>query len=278
MHIEVLAPVDGQVLGRMTFRPMNGPLEGHELVRELRGGDCASTIDGLAFVASVVLDPGSAVTEPATSPQVPADANASSTLPGATRVPGREALAPQRNAVTGQPRDHVHLSLGGAMEVATGVGPDPTIIARLFIELEPPTPLSWASARLSFGRGVAHSVNTAVGRAEIALTDGRLEPCVDVRGSLGWSLGACGFVEVGVLDGSGETAAGAVSGSRWLAELGLDVRPTWLVNGWVMLGAMAGAALPLARYRFYFSSPDTTAYQVAAWSAFGEFSLGVRFP
>jgi hypothetical protein len=276
MHIEIVASPHGPASGKMTFRPLEGPLEGRELVRELRGADCASAVAGLAFVASVVLDPEAALTEDAAS-STPAAADPSASARGtpSTSVVARDA--PARGARptirSGAP---AHLSLGGAIDVASGVGPDPTFVARLFVDLDFPAPLPWASARLSFGRGIARSIDTAAGRAQITLTDVRLEPCAALRGST-WSVGACGLVEAGVLEGNGAAAGGGMSGSRALAEVGVGVRPSWTVSGSVVLSAMAGGATPLMRYRFYFSSPDTTVYQLPAWSAFGELSLGVRF-
>jgi hypothetical protein len=63
---------------------------------------------------------------------------------------------------------------------------------------------------------------------------------------------------------------------RLSIELGLGLRPTWVVGRRFILGVLVGAAVPTARYRFLFS-PNETAYQLAAWSGVGEFSIGVYF-
>ena len=57
----------------------------------------------------------------------------------------------------------------------------------------------------------------------------------------------------------------------------------WVIGDRVTLGLLVGAAVPMARYRFYFangssqSAPTLTAYELATWSGFAELSAGVYF-
>jgi len=247
MQVE-LGDEDGQVLGRLAFYPFEGPLHGQELRRSVRGTDCESVTTSLALVAAVILDPGAPEGDRSTVPL------ASVPSPGSHR-----------------------LSLGAALETAVGLGPDPAVVPRAFVDLELPAPLATASLRISFGHGYTQTVETAAGSAEITLTDLRFEPCLDVWSPATWRIRGCGIVEGGMLSGAGTKTNHPQSESRSLIELGLGLRPTWIVRDSISLGLLAGASAPLARYRFYFASPDTTAYRVAAWSALLEFSIGVRF-
>ncbi len=90
-------------------------------------------------------------------------------------------------------------------------------------------------------------------------------------------MGACGIIEGDVLRGQGTSTNAAESHSRVSVELGLGLRPTWDVTRQITLGLLAGGAVPLARYRFHFTSPDTTAYRLAAWSGLAEFGAAWRF-
>ena len=56
MRVELRAD-DGQVFGQLTFHPLDGPLDGEDLRREVQGTDCDSVAASLALVAAVILDP-----------------------------------------------------------------------------------------------------------------------------------------------------------------------------------------------------------------------------
>jgi hypothetical protein len=45
----------------------------------------------------------------------------------------------------------------------------------------------------------------------------------------------------------------------------------------ISIGLLAGAAVPVVRCRFYFTTPNEDVYQLPSWSAFGELSVGVYF-
>jgi hypothetical protein len=277
MRVE-LSSSHGQASGRLIFRPLDGPLEGQDLQRDLRGADCRSVLEGLALVAALILDPAAASPEepepvaPATGPP---DTAAPPPAPPPVLPP--EADARRRPSVAIRSSDRTRVSLGAAIEVAAGLGPDPAVMVRAFIDVVLPAPLSTASTRLSLGRSDARSVDTAVGSAQITLTDVRWEPCLDLWSPAMWRVRGCGIVEGGVIDGAGTNTNAPRTASRTLVELGLALRPTLLVRDRLILGFMVGMSVPLARYRFYFSSPDTTVYELSAVSVLGEFSLGVRF-
>jgi hypothetical protein len=158
-----------------------------------------------------------------------------------------------------------------------GLGPDPQVIPRAFVDLELPALFAGPSGRLSVGRGFTSSVSTPNGTADITLTDVRFEPCVDAWSSATFRARVCGVVELGILSGEGRDTTDPQSGTRASLELGLGLRPTWIVRDQIVLGILLAGALPLARYRFYFDTPDKTAYRLAAASAIGEASVGVRF-
>jgi hypothetical protein len=239
-----LEPSGGQFLGRLSIRETNGE-EGR---REIRDVGCESVAAGLAFVVAVIMDPEAART--ASPSAIPP--------PSLARPPSSPPL---------------RLSAGAAFEVAEGLGPDSAIIPRVFVDGEFP----WgASARVSVGRGLARSVDTALGTAIVTLADARFEPCLDAWSAGPFQARVCGIVEWAILSGEGTNTTSPQSATRSSLELGLGLRPTWTIKGRLTLGLMGGMAAPIARYRFYFA-PNTTAYQLAAWAGFGEFSAGVHF-
>jgi hypothetical protein len=120
-------------------------------------------------------------------------------------------------------------------------------------------------------------VATIDGTAEIGLTNVRVEPCLDVWSPGSFQVEACGIIEGDVLSGQGTSTNEAASASRISVELGLGLRPTWDVTRQISLGFLVGGAVPLARYRFYFASPDTTAYQLARGSGLAELGAAWRF-
>jgi|HubBroStandDraft_1064217.scaffolds.fasta_scaffold04977_3 hypothetical protein len=256
--------------GALTVREADGA-EGH---RELRGRDCESVAAGLAFVAAVIMDPDAARAFDRPAAARGGDATSPPAL-WLARVP---TSAPP--AGSSAPREPVgRLSAGAAIEVAHGLGPDPETIARLFVDFEPSRWLKGASVRLEVGRGFAPSVQNALGSATIALTDARFEPCLALWAPDPFVLRGCGVVEGLLLSGQGKTEAATTTtrNALYTAELGLALRPTWTIGKRISLGLLVGGAVPFARYRFYFTSPDTTVYELPWWSAFGELSLGVYF-
>ncbi|MGA7119958.1 MAG: hypothetical protein WBY94_07675 [Polyangiaceae bacterium] len=272
MHVALRAE-DKEVLGQLTFFPIDGPLRGQELRREVRGADCESVATSLTLVAAVILDPevpGNGV-EADVAPSSPPGASHANPAPGQTWPSStREEHVPS----AGTP-GAVRFWFGVGLEGALGLGPDLAVVPRAFADLE----LAEArlSVRLSFGRGYTRTIETAAGSAEITLTDLRLEPCVDVSSPAALRIRACGIVDAGMLEGVGTNTKGPRSESRPVTELGLGLRPTWIIRDSISIGLLAGAAAPLARYRFYFASPDTTAYRVPTWAGLLEFSMGVHF-
>jgi hypothetical protein len=281
MRIE-LRRGDGQVYGTLIVAQLGGQLDREERRREVRGGDCESVAEGLALVAAVILDPSEALTVQTTLSTPPISEAPSRTLssPSPAPVPVSILSGPSPLTPMSLPPGRAsaaRLSVGAAIEVAAGLGPDADVVPRAFIDLELPAPIAKASARLSVGRGYPHTADTTVGTAFITLTDVRFEPCVEVWSSGTLRVRTCGILEGGVLDGQGTNTTAPKSENRGFLELGLGLRPMWIVREQLTVGVLLAGALPLARYRFYFASPDTTAYRLAAWSGFGEFSVGVRF-
>ena len=268
MRIELVVD-DGEVTGKMTVRKLNGD-EGY---REIRGADCESVVSGLALVAAVVLDPTTVLA-----------ATASPTAPDTSPSP-KPVSAPERNtpvtttpsARSRSPTPPPRLSLGSALAAALGLGPDPQFLPRAFVDLEFAALPAHPSGRLSVGRGFTSSLNTPNGTAAITVTDVRFEPCADVWSPAVFRARVCGVAELGILTGEGRDTKDPQSATRASLELGLALRPTWVVHDQIVLGILLAGAAPLARYRFYFDTPDTTAYGLAAWSLIGEGSIGVRF-
>jgi len=295
MQVELSTARDGAI-GRLTFRPREGPLEGEALHREVSGTDCGSVAEGLALIAAVILNPAgptvdlqpapSAVPQPPPSavPRPPPSAvpqpeavgtrPASATAPGAAPLPAAPPSAP-----AAQPNERLHLALGAELTLASGVGPDPAVIPGGFVDVDLPAPLARWSTRLSAGRALSRPVQKPpYGTVEFNLTDFRLEPCFRALGSAALRLRACALLEGGILEGDGSDPLGAEKPRRPVLEAGLGVRPTWTVSDRVVLGLSASATVSIVHYGFYFAqdSPGSTAYTLDRFSASGEFSVGVR--
>jgi hypothetical protein len=267
MRVELVAD-GGEITGRVTLSGANGD-EGD---REVRGADCETVARGLSLVAAVILDPsaapeGAATTDATGAPTSEAREAPTSDAPNAPPV----ATAPSSPRPPQPPR----LFLGWALEAAWGLGLDPQILPRVFVDVELPALPAGPSARLSVGRGFTWSEDTASGTADLTLTEVRFEPCLDAWSSARFRGRACGVLDVGVLSGEGKNTIDARREIRGAIELGVGVRPTWLVSDRIALGVLLATSWPLARYRFYFA-PDATAYRLAPWSAVGEFDVGVR--
>jgi hypothetical protein len=274
--IVALRAEDGQFVGALTVRDEAGG-EGH---REVRGADCPSVVAGLAFVAAVIVDPRAALREIPSDSSFVAQAGDGASPRSTTESPSAEAAPrsppPRDTASARQPGTALRLAAGAGIEMARGLGPDTAVIPRLFVDLELPRLLRGAHVRLSAGRGLARSVGTEFGTADIALTDVRVDPCVDVTSLASFQLGVCGIVDGVYMAGAGTNTWQPQDAQRFSVELGLGLRPRWVLLQWVTLEAMIGGAAPLVRYRFFFA-PDTTAYRLAAVSGFVEFAAGVRF-
>ena len=256
-----------QVHGTLTISPVDAPPGAEAGGREIHGTDCQSVGEGLALIAVVILDP---------SVVVPADISPASAPAGVLPEPvarARVSTSPMSPLARPAPR----LAIGAAAAAIVGQGPEVVFEPRAFLDLDVPGPVSKGSIRLSAGRSYPRTVDTQTGAAQITLTDVRLEFCFEP-----WSAGAlqvrtCGLAEGGALSGQGLNTNLPKSASRGLLELGLGIRPVWALSDQVTVGLLLAAEAPVATYRFYFISPDTTAYRLSMWSAWAELGVGVRF-
>jgi hypothetical protein len=260
---------DGEIHGRLSVSGLDGADDAAR-TRDIQGPDCATVEASLAFVAAVALDPRASL--PAASGGAsPADPSPPA---AASPSPTREAPA-TRGPAPAASSEPWRLSVGAAFDADVGLGPDPTFLPGLFLEVELPSPLARASARAWVGRGFARSVDTPAGAAQLTTTEVRVEACVDVIRSAPWRVPACAILETGALSGQAD-ATGAKGQDRGFLELGAGLRPTWTIGSVWSVSVLAGGARPVARYRFYFA-PDTTAYALAPLSAVGELSASARF-
>jgi hypothetical protein len=265
MHVELHGQGESSA-GTLVFYPLDGPLRGQELRREVSGPDCESVASSLAMVAAVIVESATAVRSAPSGPEKG---------PEAADVHPRDRPPLDQRPAPGSPAS-ARITLGAAFEVATGLGPDPTAAPRAFLGTELVGALSSVSLRLSVGRSFTRTVGTAVGNAEITRTDLRFEPCYAFAQRPWFRVEGCALIDGGVLVGTGTRTTAASDATRPLLELGMGLRPTVSLGNAITLGLLAGAQVSLWRYRFYFSSPDTTAYALAAWSAILEVGLGVR--
>ena len=275
----------GRFVGVLTVRDVDGN-EGH---REVSGADCPSVVASLAFVAAVIVDPA-AMFRPADSPS-PAEgstsplAASSGTAAVASSALGTSALGTSADEMSRSSPESLgttrrdapfHLSAGGALEAALGVGPGAAVIPRLIVDFEFPRLMRGAQLRLSGGRGLSRSVRTDVGTAQIGFSDVRIDSCFDLLRPTSFRMGACGVVDGVILGGEGANTVESQSARRLSIEAGFALHPRWIVRDSITFGVAVGGLVPLARYRFYFA-PDETAYRLAAVSGFAELEAGVTF-
>jgi hypothetical protein len=259
IHVE-MRPSDGQFLGTLTLRNVDGE-EGR---REVRDVDCASVAAAMAFVVAVVVDPNVA--------RMANPRAAARTAPPSPVLPLPPGSSPP--ASHGPPP---RFAAGAAIAGIEGLGRGIQISPRVFVDLELPGPLERFDARASLGRAFTTSAPAPpFGTARITLTDVRFEPCFAAWSSRSFRLGACGVVDIASLNGQGIDTTASANATRRSVELGGGLRPTWIVADRVTIGLLAGATAATARFRFYFS-PDATAYELARWSGFVEFGVGVYF-
>jgi len=297
VHVS-LSPTPGRVRGTLAIQDPDGA----ERRRSLDGPDCATVVTGLAFVTAVILDPevateapdtrasvapgastgpgGAPATAPSAAP--PAPPTVPPQVPAASVPASPRAAAPRRLEAEAPPRqptpaDPFRFGVGLSGEVSSGEGPGAQVLPRAYVEMDLPGVLHRASVRLSAGRGFTRHAATTSGTAALTLTNVRIDPCVDVLARRPFRLDACAQVDAAFVSGQGEQTTGAQSATRTTESLGFVVRPGWAYARRWVFDLAAGAAIPLERYRFYFTSPDTTAYRVPPWSAFAEVSAGVRF-
>ena len=132
------------------------------------------------------------------------------------------------------------------------------------------------SFRASFLRAGTGTLTEPGGAASFTWTVGRLDACAMLWPAGRLRLGGCARVEGGVLEGSGEQIANALTQrSAWVA-LGALARVEWSLLGPLFLDAEGGPTFRITADRFYFL-PGTTVYDVPVVGFSSEAGLGVHF-
>jgi len=164
--------------------------------------------------------------------------------------------------------------------VSTAVSPKATLVVAPSVETTARRGNLWAPAiRLNVLRSLSQEVGTALGTARFVWTSARLEFCPSRWAPGGTvSLRPCALFELGSLAGDGSEAREPQSRVALWSAGGIVARFDWLPFESVIFEAFAGAFAPFNRARFFFASPDTTAFQVPAVGAFGGAALGMRLP
>ncbi|HEY2512415.1 MAG TPA: hypothetical protein VGI39_16220 [Polyangiaceae bacterium] len=262
-----ITPSDaGRVLGTITVRD----LDGQEAHRELRADSCDALAAGLALIAALIVDPAALA---APTEATPAVAPPKSSPP----PPARDApVSPSGSASPANPA--LRAAAGASLDIITGINPGAAVLPGVFLDLSLPALSPRLRVRASVGRAFSQTSTTVSGTASFTATAARFEPCINVApdpaGAL--RLDACGVLEGLVVQAAGTNTTDGQHLDRSWTELGLALRPAWVVGGRVELGLLGGLTAALAQPRFYFG-PDTTAYHVATWSALAGATAGVSF-
>ena len=161
----------------------------------------------------------------------------------------------------------------GGANVALGFGitPDPLVVAELEVRARTRAPIAIAVAAMA-GHDRA---SEEMGAAAFTLVGGRATACwLPVRGAI--EVGACGHIELGAIDASGESIAQGRSVTRlWLAP-GVDAYVRWPATSRVFGQLDVAGSLPLVRDRYLFE-PNMTIHETAAVTSWLGLGVGMRF-
>jgi hypothetical protein len=255
----------GRAVGRLRIDEARGS----SLERELSGASCEEVVSALGLVAALAFDP-QAQTAPLPPPRPP---------PAPEPAPEPRRQAPRTPAPLPRPR---RFALGAQGRVDSGALPSFWPQAALFFDL--------ASGRRGFfspsGRLAAFATwrqdyqpPETSGRASFSLVGGRLEGC-PVRFELAAPLEArpCLGLELARLQGKGSFEGSQLSEAvRWIAAEASG-RLRWTPGaGPFFIEAQAGLGVPLTRYHFKFSQPETKVHDVPLLGGRMAFALGLSF-
>jgi hypothetical protein len=259
----------GRAVGRIEI---DGPA-GAVATRVIAGQTCGGVVSALALVAALAVDP-LAAESPAASSQPPAPVAPVAAKPSPAAAP----IEGEHVGRTWRSRAVVAAGLDGG--VVLGLFPKAAPSLAIFTEarVERGSLLS-PSARLSLSGAVSSSVAAPPGSAKFRWLAAALDGCpFDFRLLPILHVTPCGFMEVGVLVGSGAgVLTPEVESRRWVA-LGGSGRLNWSIGSF-FVEALGRVEAPLARDTFVLTVPERVVVH-AVPAVLGSFGLGagVRWP
>jgi hypothetical protein len=241
--------------------------DGHTADRTLTDKVCDDLVAALAFVVALAIDPEAAVAPPPPEPAIE---------PAPAPAPVRESAAPPIAAVVARaPERETSWRYGAALDggVTGGLAPDPMATVGVHGRLR-----LGGFGHVSLGViGGTASSTTAAGDARFSVLAGRATACWRSPWvARGVGAAACGYVDVGMVRGTGREIVGGQSIERLAIAPGGLIALTWPQESRVFAELNVGLAVPLVRYRYYFN-PDVEIHQTGAVLPWASLGIGLRF-
>jgi hypothetical protein len=251
--------------------------QGDRVTRSVAGKSCRDVVNGIALVTALAIQSRVEEALEQSEPEPPPAAPPSDEPPPAP-IPAPSPAPPVDPNPSPAPSPWPRLRFGGALAVATGVGPSPTLGPAFFAALE------WDGPRLGIaGEGFWSGRVEANGiPAHFRRLAGRLEGCPTSFSMASVSFEPCAFLELGSLRGDGKIAPPALETpdggtSLWIAP-GAAAR---LVVGLepLLVSLEATGRVPLLREEFGVVNAGGArqgVYKVPAVTAGAALGLGIR--
>jgi hypothetical protein len=253
-------------------------------------GTCAEVTRAVALILAMSLDPDQHLTEPTVLPLHAPTSSANAT--SKPSVDANSGLNPSSDASrSSHPNPHSTpdtnrtkianpsardstsrwwIGGGASLGLGTGIAPEPSAHAGLFIEFGRQRAGWFApSFRLSGTRA-----QNETDRAYFTFLGARVAGC-PLRIGAGAFLEPCVTFEYGNLEAAGHSVARASSASARIFGPGLSLHAGTRVGGALVLALDVGVTVPLVRDRFFFA-PDITVHRVPALMGYAGLALGLR--
>lgn len=285
VHARTKAPLHVAIHVNQQPRNIDGTVEvvdpsGARSVRKVNATQCSEIVSAAALVVALAID-DAAENAPAPRPAPP---------PAGEVTPNVAPLTIDTSSRDAAKSDDLVLRAGAQAAVQTGVVPKPVLSVPLFVELgsearfpglhfEPRARLSWTFAASAHG-------SVAAGAADFAWMAGAVDVCpvrlaLATRGTLPFAdLRACGRIEIGKLDATGEgTVSTPLSDSRlWLgAGIPFNARIAPRGLGGVFFEVEAGPRFALVRDEFQVGPSRSLVFQPPPLAFSGGIGAGIGF-
>lgn len=281
--------------------------------RRVEGANCGELADALALSTALAVDPTAPSVEPATSTPADALGTGPGSADTTTRSPNtpggrpsdsgearaRPSEGPRDGRTAPEPRDDDNderglldepepersdapslgtrswshrvflgpeLRSGGAPRVALGAS-----LAVQALRLEPEPWFSGVGIELVALRSLTGTTDDASSQFQYLL--GRPELCGLIAQRPSFELLPCVQAELGLIEARGSDLPNPRTERRFWAAVVAPLRAELAVGERALLGASVGLVIPITRYHFVFTDPETSVYRVPR----AAFTAGLRF-
>jgi hypothetical protein len=269
--------------------------DGQTMARTVSDARCREVADVLALSMVLAIDPTamnaleagrrseddgqSSTARERRGPQAsPEPKGPGSSAVGSANVSSKEFPSSSEHGADGASEGAVDYAVLLGPTLQSGVSPSLTLGGSIDLEVRPSRPVLFASAgvRLTALQSLPHSASGA--RASFEFLLARPTLCsAPLRPSASLAIGPCLGLDLGVVIGRGTELPSPRTEQRfwWTVEVPLRAE-LGLGKSW-LLQLDAGLLVPLTRYHFVFSQPDTAIYDVPAFAFTSELKVGLQF-